>query len=61
VGIHAQTVLPSEARHDLTHAYSRPTKDVAMRLSLDGDLVATLLSRFRLDRGIRAVKILGVF
>jgi hypothetical protein len=32
-----------------------------MRLSLNGDLVATLLSRFRLDRGIRAVKILGVF
>ncbi len=32
-----------------------------MRLSLAGDLVATLQSRFRLDRGIRAVKILGVF
>jgi len=32
-----------------------------MRLSLDGDLVAALQSRFRLHRGIRAVKILGVF
>jgi len=60
VGIHAQTVLPSEARHDLTRAYSRPTKDAAMKLSLAGDLVA-IQSRFRLDRGIRAVKILGVF
>ena len=32
-----------------------------MRLSLTGDLVTTLQSRFRLDRGIRAVNILGVF
>jgi hypothetical protein len=31
-----------------------------MKLSLAGDLVA-IQSRFRLDRGIRAVKILGVF
>gem|GEM_PF-2755402 len=32
-----------------------------MRLSLAGDLVATLQSRFRLDRGIRAVNIPTVF
>ena len=32
-----------------------------MRLSLAGDLVAIPQSRCRLDRGIRAVKILGVF